>query len=208
MKLDLKMCDELLGTTRSVRKRLDLSRKVPRRIVEECLELAVQAPTGSNSQTWRWIVVEDPQIRYELANMYRQHAYPYLHGAVDRAEEDQTKRVFESAIYLMDHLQEVPIHVIPCIRGIVPKGASGAGLFASIYPAVWNFQLALRARGLGSCLTTLHLGSSEKAAQLLNIPKDVTQVALIPVAWTIGTQFKRAARPPIDTVTFWNKYDV
>ena len=207
MKLEVKMCDELLGTTRSVRKRLDLTRSVPRNVVEECLELAVQAPTGSNSQTWRWIVVEDPQIRKELANMYKQHAYPYLHGAVDRAEEGQTKRVFESAIYLMEHLQEVPVHVIPCVKGIVPKGANGAGLFASIYPAVWNFQLALRARGLGSCLTTLHLGSSEKAAKLMNIPDDVTQVALVPVAWTIGTRFKRAARPPIDTVTSWNRYD-
>lgn len=207
MKLDVKMCDELLGTTRAVRKRLDLTRKVPRNVVEECLELAVQAPTGSNSQSWRWVVVEDPEARSELANMYNRHAQPYLHSAVARAEEGQTKRVFESAIYLMEHLHEVPIHVIPCIKGIVPKGANGAGMFASIYPAVWNFQLALRARGLGSCLTTLHLGSSEEAARLLGIPEDVTQVALIPVAWTIGTDFKRATRPPIDSVTSWNKYD-
>lgn len=207
MKLDLKMCDELLGTTRSVRKRLDLTRKVPRKILAECLEIAVQAPTGSNSQTWRWIVVEDHRIRSELANLYKRHAQPYLHGAVARADEGQTKRVFESAIYLMDHLHEVPIHVIPCIRGIVPDGANGAGLFASIYPAVWNFQLALRARGLGSCLTTLHLGSSKEAAELLNIPQEVTQVALVPVAWTIGTNFKRAVRPSIDTVTSWNKFE-
>ncbi|MCY3884359.1 MAG: nitroreductase family protein [Gammaproteobacteria bacterium] len=207
MDLDPKMCDELLGTTRSVRKRLDLTRTVPRRLIEECLDLAVQAPTGSNSQTWRWIVIDDPKIRGDLADLYRRHAQPYLHGAVSQADEGQTKRVFQSAIYLMDNLEKVPVHVIPCILGRVPQGANGAGLFASIYPAVWNFQLALRARGLGSCLTTLHLGSADEAAQILNIPDQVTQAALLPVAWTVGTQFRRANRPPVDTVTYWNKFE-
>lgn len=207
MDLDLKTCDELLGTTRSVRKRLDLNRSVPRKLITECLELAVQAPTGSNSQTWRWIVIDDPKIRGDLADLYRRHARPYLHGAVSQADEGQTKRVFQSAIYLMDNLEKVPIHVVPCILGRVPQGSNAAGLFASIYPAILNFQLALRARGLGSCLTTLHLGSADEAAQILNIPEHVTQAALLPVAWTIGTQFKRAKRPPVDTVSSWNKFE-
>lgn len=207
MELDLKSCDELLGTTRSVRKRLDLTRNVPRKIVRDCLELAVQAPTGSNSQTWRWIVIDDPKIRSALADLYRRNAQPYLESAVSQAEEDQTKRVFQSAIYLMENLERVPIHVVPCILGRVAQGSNGAGLFASIYPAVWNFQLALRARGLGSCLTTLHLGSADEAAQILNIPEHVTQAALLPVAWTIGTQFSRAKRPPAESVTFWNKFE-
>lgn len=207
MKLDVSMCDELLGTTRSVRKRLDFNRAVPRRIVEDCLRLAIQAPTGSNSQTWRWIVVDDPDLRGQLAALYRRNAQPYLSGAVASVPEGQTKRVFESALYLMDHLHEVPIHVIPCILGSAQSGSMGAGFYASIYPAVWSFQLALRARGLGSCLTTLHLGSASEAARLLHIPENVTQVALVPVAWTIGTSFKRAARNPVEEITYWNQYD-
>ncbi len=207
MKLDTQMCDELLATTRAVRKRLDLQRAVPRSMIKECIQLAVQAPTGSNSQTWRWIVVDDATIRQGLADLYRRHAEPYLTGAVAHAPEGQTKRVFESALFLMEHLHEVPVHVVPCIQGRASGGTMAAGLFASIYPAVWNFQLALRARGCGSCLTTLHLGSADEAAALLKIPENVTQVALLPVAWTIGTDFKRAFRPPIDDITHWNKYD-
>ncbi len=207
MKLDVGMCDELLGTTRSVRKRLDLNRIVPRKLIDECLRLAIQAPTGSNSQTWRWVIVDDADVRIKLAELYRRNAEPYLRSAVSNVPEGQTKRVFESALYLMDHLHEVPIHVIPCILGRVQNGPIGAGFYASIYPAVWNFQLALRARGLGSCLTTLHLGSADEAARLLNIPANVTQVALLPVAWTIGTSFKRAARNPIDSISYWNQFD-
>lgn len=207
MKLDVGMCDELLGTTRSVRKRLDLNRIVPRKVINECLNLAIQAPTGSNSQTWRWVIVDDAAVRSKLAELYRKNAEPYLSSAVSNVPEGQTKRVFESALYLMDHLHEVPIHVIPCILGRVQKGGFGAGFYASIYPAVWSFQLALRARGLGSCLTTLHLGSENEAARLLNIPANLTQVALLPVAWTIGTSFKRALRNPIDGISHWNQFD-
>ncbi len=206
MKLDVEMCDELLGTTRSVRKRLDLNRTVPRSAIDECLRLAIQAPTGSNSQTWRWIIVDDSDLRHKLADLYRKNAEPYLTTAVSNVPEGQTKRVFESALYLMNHLHEVPIHVIPCILGRAQNGPMSAGFFASIYPAVWNFQLALRARGLGSCLTTLHLGSAEEAAHLLDIPEDVSQVALLPVAWTIGTSFKRAVRKPIENFSYWNKF--
>ena len=206
MPFDIAMCDELLGTTRAVRKRLDLTRSVPRSVINECLELAVQAPTGSNSQTWRWIVIDDPNIREKLADLYRQNAEPYLASAHENVPEGQTKRVFESALYLMQNLHRVPLHVIPCILGQASSGAMGAGFYASIYPAVWNFQLALRARGLGSCLTTLHLPSATEAAEFLNIPSNVTQVALLPVAWTVGTQFQRAFRPPVRDITYWNQY--
>ena len=202
--LDLSVCDELLGTTRAVRKRLDLTRRVPRDVIDDCLELAIQAPTGSNSQGWRWIVVDDEQIRSKLAELYRRNAEPYLTSALASAPEGQTKRVFDSAVYLMNHLQDVPVHVIPCIVGRAPNGNAGAGFFASIYPAVWNFQLALRARGLGSCLTTLHLGSAKEAAEILKISSDWTQAALLPVAWTIGDKFRPADRAPASEVTYWN----
>ena len=208
MTLDVATCDELLATTRAVRKRLDLTRAVPREVIDECLELAVQAPTGSNSQTWRWLVVDDAATRKALADLYRRQAEPYLTTA-SRTAEGQTGRVFSSALYLMEHLHEVPVHVIPCLQGRPGDGASVTqlgGYFASIYPAVWSFQLALRARGLGSCLTTLHLAQEREAAELLGIPDDVVQTALLPVAWTLGTDFSRATRPPVADITHWNRW--
>ncbi len=209
MDFDIAMTDSLLATTRAVRKRLDLERPVPRAIIDECLELAVQAPTGSNSQTWRWVVVDDAGRREALADLYRKSAEPYLATARDQARDAQSQRVFDSAMYLMDHLQEVPVHVIPCVAGRPPEGSPTimlGGLFGSIFPAVWSFQLALRARGLGSTLTTLHLVQEKAAAELLGIPDDVMQVALLPVAYTKGTDFKPAKRPPVAKITHWNTW--
>ncbi|MCE2424668.1 MAG: nitroreductase family protein [Pseudomonadales bacterium] len=211
--MDLESCDWLLSTTRAVRKRLDLSRPVPRAVIDECLELAVQAPTGSNSQNWRWVVVDDADKRQALAELYRRGGEAYLTGANTRAQsagDAQQARVFSSALYLMEHLHEVPVHVIPCLAGR-PRAEAGVtalgGYYASIYPAVWNFQLALRARGLGSCLTTLHLGFEREAAEILGIPEDVVQTALLPVAYTLGTDFKPASRPPVSEITHWNGWD-
>ncbi len=207
MKFDTAMTDELLATTRAVRKRLDFSRAVPREIINECLELAVQAPTGSNSQTWRWVVVDDADKRAALAAIYRKAAEGYLSSAAEQAPTGQTKRVFDSALYLMENLEKAPVHVIPCVKGRPPEGSPTmalGGLFGSIFPAVWSFQLALRSRGLGSTLTTLHVVHEGEAADLLGIPDDVMQVALLPVAYTLGTDFKRASRPPVANITHWN----
>ena len=209
MQFDTAMTDELLATTRAVRKRLDFSQPVPREIINECLELAVQAPTGSNSQTWRWVVVDDADKRAALAAIYRKGAEGYLSTAAEQATGSQTKRVFDSAMYLMDNLEKAPVHVIPCVKGRPPEGSPTialGGLFGSIFPAVWSFQLALRSRGLGSTLTTLHVVHEKEAAELLGIPDDVMQVALLPVAYTLGTDFKRAARPPVANITHWNEW--
>ena len=212
MTLDRAVCDELLSTTRAVRKRLDLTRPVPRAVIEECIALSMQAPTGSNSQGWRWVVVEDADKRRALADLYRRGGEDYLTTASAQyaeSEDAQTQRVFGSAIYLLEHLHEVPVHVIPCLAGRPPENvpaAMMAGMFGSIFPAVWSFQLALRARGLGSCLTTLHLVHEAKAAELLGIPDDVMQVALLPVAYTVGTDFRPADRPPASTITHWDAW--
>ena len=212
MDFDLSQTDELLSTTRAVRKRLDLATPVPRELINECLEIAVQAPTGGNSQGWSWIVVDDADKRQALAELYRKGAQSYLADAHKQAEESgdkQSQRVFNSAAYLMDHLHEVPVHLIPCIKGR-PQGPVPAtalsGLYGSIYPAIWSFQLAARSRGLGTTLTTLHLTCEQEAQELLGIPEDVQQVALIPVAYTIGTDFKRATRPPVAEITHWNDW--
>jgi nitroreductase len=210
MNFDLAMTDSLLATTRSVRKRLDLERPVPRDVLLECLELAVQAPTGSNAQTWRWIVVDDAAQRAALAELYRKPGRDYLVQAATAATERGDKaveRVYASAIWLADNLERVPVFVIPCVEGRLEENAPTvmqASLYGSIFPAVWNFQLALRARGLGSTLTTLHLLNEPEAAKLLGLPENILQVALLPVGYTNGTDFKKAQRPPVSAITHWN----
>jgi nitroreductase len=200
--------DHLLTTTRAVRKRLDLDRPVEPEVIEECLRLAIQAPTGGNSQGWRWIVVTDPEKRLALAESYREVWGPYIAASRDAAPNAnaQQQRVQDSASYLADHLHEVPVHVIPCIYGGLGRGelVDVAGLFGSIYPAVWSFQLALRSRGLGSAFTTLHLPFAPRAAELLGIPDGVTQTALIPVAYYKGDDFQPAQRRPVEQITYWN----
>ena len=206
---DLSQTDLLLSTTRSVRKRLDLERPVPESVVLDCLRLAVQAPTGSNSQGWRWIVVTDPEKRAELARLYSEGGKGYLESAAGRDMDDQTRKVYSSALYLTEILHRVPVHVIPCIQGRLDNmpNVMGAGAYGSILPAAWNFMLALRSRGLGSAWTTLHLFKEKEAAELLGIPFDqVTQVALLPVAWTVGTDFKPADRPPVEGITYWDSW--
>jgi nitroreductase len=211
---DLAMTDTLLSTTRAVRKRLDLDRHVPDSIIRECLELTLQAPTGSNRQGWRWIVVTDADKRKALADLYRAGAGDYLTSGEEQsaaAGKQQDARVFNSAQYLAERLQDVPVHVIPCIRvdhmPENPPRRMWAGSMGSIMPAVWSFQLALRSRGLGSVLTTLHLGKEQEAADLLGIPEGIMQVGLLPVAYTVGTEFKPAKRPPLDTILHWDTWD-
>lgn len=207
---DLAVTDALLSTTRAVRKRLDLSKPVSRELILECIGLSQQAPTGSNSQTWRWLVVYDADKRAELARIYAEGGRAYLENAREQATDPQTKRVYESAFWLVEHLGEVPVHVIPCVVGRVPAGAptvAFASTYGSIFPAVWNFQLALRSRGLGSVLTTLHLFAEAEAAKLLGIPEDVTQVGLLPVAYTKGSDFKAAKRPPPTSITSFDRWD-
>lgn len=212
MEFDLNQTDELLSTTRAVRKRLDFDRAVPRDVIEECIGLSQQAPTGTNSQGWRWLIIEDAEKRAGLAELYKKMADIYLGEEGRKAAESgdaQTARVLDSAVFLAENLQNAPVHVIPCLQGRPPEGTPLMGIAAmmgSIFPAVWSFQLALRARGLGSCLTSLHLAHEKEAAELLGIPVEVSQVALLPVAYTKGTDFKRANRPDPSTIIHYDKW--
>jgi nitroreductase len=190
---DLATVDKLLTTTRAVRKRLDLTRPVELDVIMECLRLAIQAPTGSNMQTWRWIVVTDPEMRAKLADLYPK-GNPS--GAV--APVPQQERVMDSVRHLMKHLHEVPVLVVPCVEN---KGGP-AGWAPSIYPAVWSFILALRSRGLGSLITTGHLLRREEADEFLGVPEGFVQACLLPVAYYTGEDFKPADRRPIEELTF------
>jgi nitroreductase len=206
--VDISSVDELLTTTRSVRKRLDLTRPVERDVILECIRLAMQAPTASNAQDWRWLVVTDADKRAAIADIYRSIGEQYLAYAAENAEDPQTQRVYQSAMSLTGTLAQVPVHVIPCLNQRIDTVEPGiaAAAWASIIPAGWSFLLALRSRGLGSVWTTMHLFKEQQVAELLGIPPTVTQAALFPVAYTIGTDFRPAARPPAETVTSWNTW--
>jgi nitroreductase len=208
---DLAETDRLLTTTRAVRKRLDLERPVERQVVLDCLRVATQAPSGGNTQPWRWLVVDDPEVRAGLADIYRTGYGPYIEmqkAAVVAAGGDENNAILRSSDYLAEHLHEVPVHVIPCLLSRLPERpttADTAGFYGSILPAVWSFMLALRSRGLGSAYTTLHLQHERDAAELLGVPDTVTMVALLPVAHVSG-DFRPADRKPIENVTYWNAW--
>lgn len=203
--------DELLTTTRSVRKRLDFDKPVPREVLLECLDLALQAPTGSNSQGWQWMFVEDAEKKKAIADVYRIAATPYLEAEKPQygdSRDQSTPKVVDSAKYLNDHLHEVPVMLIPCLEGR-PSAANSAGFWGSLLPATWSFMLALRSRGLGSAWTSLHLvGEGEqKVADILGIPFDkYSQGGLFPIAYTLGTDFKKAKRLPAEELTHWDTW--
>jgi nitroreductase len=204
---DVAVTDHLLATTRSVRRRLDLTRPVEASVIMECIELAVQAPTASGVQRWRWMVVTDPAKRAALADLYREGNVEFQKLMAGNGHHE-SDAFYASANFLTDHFHEVPVLVVPCILGR-PEGRTPEGvvaLYASIMPAAWSFQLALRSRGLGSVWTTLHLAKEKDAAEILGIPEDVTQVGLLPVAYTVGTDFKVANRQPAQDVTFWDTW--
>jgi len=214
--MDLETVDKLLTTTRSVRRRLDLSRPVEPEIVEACLEIAIQAPTGGNRQGWHFLVITSAEKRARIGELYRESFAIYAQSSAEQLPtqgqgelyQQQRARVAKSAVYLAQHMGEVPVLIIPCIHGRVENmpPLAQASLYGSILPAAWSLMLALRARGLGSSWTTLHLRYEKEIAALLDIPDDVTQAALLPVAYYTGSDFHPAKRPPARDVTSWNSW--
>ena len=208
--------DELLTTTRSVRLRLDFDRPVERSIIEDCLLVAQQAPTGGNRQAWSFVIVTDPDQRRALGQIYKRGWDAYLAELAEQAAtasarpaDDSTVRVYRSAQYLAEHMGQAPVLIVPCVMGRLEHLTTEqqAGAWGSILPAAWSLMLAARARGLGTCFTTVHLGFERDAADLLAIPyDDVTQAGLIPLAYTKGTHFGPAPRNPLDTIVHWDRW--
>ncbi|ANY06615.1 nitroreductase family protein [Pseudonocardia sp. HH130630-07] len=201
--------DELLTTTRSVRKRLDLDRPVPMELVRDSLEVALQAPSGSNQQGWHWLVITDAEKRRAVGEYYRRSfmayressAYPTTRTSGDADRDATQHRVADSALYLAERMGDAPVLVIGALKASAElPAANQAGMWGSLLPAAWSLQLALRARGLGSAWTTLHLRYEQEISQLLGIPDDVRQGVLLPVAYFTGETFKPAKRQPLDTV--------
>ncbi|WP_405164594.1 nitroreductase family protein [Nocardia sp. NBC_01499] len=197
--------DTLLTTTRSVRRKLDLDRPVEPEVLAECLRIAQQAPiAGVFVEEFRWLVVDDQQAKDQLAQLIRsageksQAAYGHL----------VTPSTLTSGRHLLAVLERIPVYVVACLRGR-PAGDNGAltAFYGSAYPAVWSLQLALRARGLGSTIVGYHLGEHEsEAAQILGIPTDVTQVAMLAIGYTTTTTFRTATRPPLQEITYYNRW--
>ena len=211
----LQSADYVLTTTRSVRKRLDLDRPVPRELVEQCLEMALQAPNGSNLNTWKWIMVDDRDKIQQIAALYSQGMDDFVETLGDATGDNYmgshipgAQGIADSVNYLREHLAKVPVVVFPLMAGR-PEGASvfyQASLWGSILQAVWSFFLALRTKGMGSAWTTAHLFREQEFAQLLDIPKNYTQTGLFPVAYTRGTDFNKAWRQPVADVASWNTF--
>ena len=215
--MDLTTVDHLLSTTRSVRKRLDFSRPVDASIITQCIDLALQAPTGGNSQGWSFVVVSDAAKRKAVAEIYKKAFKLYSSDPAMRTRYDadandlraqQMDRVLSSADFLADHMHEAPALVIACIEGRIEKASpvEQAGVYGSILPAAWSFMLALRSRGLGTAWTTLHIMYEQEVAKILGIPATVTQAALFPVAYFTGDDFKPAKRLPTAEFVHWDSW--
>lgn len=208
--------DELLSTTRAVRKRLDFDTPVPEALIRECVALAQQSPSGSNNPTMQFVMVTDAEKRAALGGIYRECYGIYKQmdgvyvGSIDKGSEEgnaQQQRVASSADYLGDHMGDAPVLVIACMLGRADgePGLMSSSMMGNILPAMWSFMLAARARGLGTSWTTVHLMMEEQAADVLGIPfAQVQQVCLSPLAFTKGTDFKPAGRPDPETIIHWN----
>ena len=215
MTIDHIATDKLLTTTRSVRKRLDLTREVEPQVIADCIDIAMQAPTGTNAQNWAFVVITDRAKKKFIADAYRSggemmagSGYPPPLEPGDPREHVMPK-VMESAGYLGEILEQVPVFVIACVRGrveSVPMVIAQASTYGSILPAAWSFMLALRSRGLGTAWTTIHLFQEQAISELLGIPDDWTQTVLFPVAYYTGDDFKPAHRLPSDAMTHWDSW--
>ncbi len=213
--MDVAAADHLLTTTRSVRKRLDFSKPVDLAVITKCIEIAMQAPTGSNAQGWQFVIVTDAAKRKAIADLYKQGFELYANNpdlrptySDDDMRTRQLPRVVDSAMYLAQHMHEAPVFVIPCIEGRVENAGTlaQASVYGSILPAAWSFMLALRARGLATAWTTLHIMYEQDVATLLGIPAGVTQTALFPVAHYTGSDFKPARRIPAAELLHWDAW--
>lgn len=215
--MDMTTVEKLLTTTRSVRKRLDLTREVPLEVVKRCLELAIQAPTGSNSQKWKFVLVADPEKRRQIADLYSRSFQLYAKESAAAAPKlpptdprsQRMMRVVSSAVHLSQNLAKVPLFVITCMEGRVEEAGvmAQASFYGSILPATWSLMMALRAEGLGSAWTTLHLRYEEEAAEILGIPDSYTQACLLPVAYFTGEDFRPAKRVPVEELTYLDSWE-
>ena len=183
---DLESVDLALTTTRSVRRRIDWERPVEREVIERCIDIATQAPTGLNVEAWRFLVITDAERKREMGDLYRRSLAQMAELRNEHARRTGTKPPALRKVHqdLADRLHEMPVLILVCMQGRPDDTlARQVGFYGSILPAAWSLMVALRARGLGSTWTSLHLMNEEAAARLLGIPEDVSQTVLLPVGY-------------------------
>jgi nitroreductase len=206
---DLGEVDRLLTTTKQVRQRLDLTRPVPYDVLLECIELAGHAPMGGNLERNRWMIIDDAAVKAAVATRFAEVGRPYLAMNAEVRGDDRSRRVIDSATFLVDHLTEVPALVLSMRLDRPPIDQSQgqvAAYYGSVLPGVWSFQLAARARGIGSAWTTFHLEHEAEIAEVLGVPATVTQVCLLAVGYYTGDTFTPAPRRPAADVTYLNRW--
>lgn len=206
---DLDQTDRLLTTTKQVRKRLDLDRPVPHQELLECIDIASHAPMGGNLERNRWMIIDDADTKAKISEHFGAVGRPYLQANTEVRSDDRSTKVIDSAMFLVEHLHEVPALVLSMRLDRVPDGSSTgayAGYYGSVLPGVWSFQLAARSRGIGSAWTTFHLEHEAEVAELLGIPTSVTQVCLLAVGYYTGDSFTPAPRRPASEVTYLNRW--
>lgn len=213
--LDVAHADHLLTTTRAVRKRLDLERPVPRELILDCIRVSTQAPAGGNHQKWRWVIVDDPELKTVVADAYQRSYAPYIEAqrtaVAEKTPDNSTAgRIMSSSDYLAEVLADVPVLAIPCALGTPDRsdGGGAEGWWGSVIPAIWSYCLAARARGLGTAWTTLHLPYAAEVGEALAIPDTVTQLACIPTAFYTGDTFRAGTRRPAEEITYWNGWKI
>lgn len=221
--IDLRSVDHVLTTTRAVRRRLDLGRPVERELIESCIDIAIQAPTALNGETWHFVVITEPSQRAAVAQIYRRAGEGHRSGVLPldsylsslRAEKPDDcrfavqQRMFSSGAHLVRHMQDVPVLILACVEGRVENAGPGAqaSLYGSIFPAVWSLMLAFRARGIGSVMTTQHIEHFEQdMARVVELPDGITQVALLAVAYFTGSDFRPAKRAPARERIHWDRW--
>jgi nitroreductase len=217
--------DELLTTTRAVRRRLDLTRPVAYELVLECLAIAQQAPSAGNREGVHWVVITDEHVRSALAELYRRGIEDAYGGSPPHDDEGVSElarrygagneagyaRMVHSIRHLYDRFHEVPVIVVPCIATLpsdtAPRGADVARTWGSVVQGTWSFMLAARARGLGTCYTTGLLRYERESAEILGIPYDeFMQTAHIPLAYTLGTDFNPGPRRSLDAAVHRDRW--
>jgi nitroreductase len=207
MDIDHAHVDETLATTRAVRRRLDLQRPVDNQLLLDCIDLAEQAPTGGNLGSRRWIIVREQAVKDQLGHLYQDAALGFMSQTAERLRGTghPQEKVMASAQYLAEHLADVPAIVVPTIIGR-HDGSGRPGLFDSVIQAAWSFCLALRARGLGTTWMTAVFEHEAKVKEILDIPDHMTEIVMLPVAWTKGTDFNRAPRHPARSITYFDRF--
>jgi len=181
--------------------------EVPEPLLLQLIDAANQAPSGSNAQRARWVVVRDAQLKYKLAELNRRHAEPYIEPQRQNPADDKQKRMLDAVVWQMEHLHEIPALIVGCIDyGERVEGSDVYRQAGSLWPGVQNLLLTARALGLGAAPTTLALRDQDAVRSVLHLPERFAALCLIPVGYPMG-KFGPVARRPLQEIMRFDRWD-